>query len=218
MASPRAIMNPTQRTKIFDRFQKSNPNPTTELSYNGAYQLMVAVILSAQATDKSVNKATTKLFEIAPSPHDMVALGEEALSELIHSIGLYKNKAKNIIKTSEKIIEYYGENVPDKYDDLINLPGIGRKTALVILNTLFDHPVIPVDTHVFRVSTRTGIASGKTVMEVDRNLHKLVPQRYRKNAHHWLVLHGRYTCMAKKPLCRECIIQDLCEHQCKNFG
>ncbi|WP_092483134.1 endonuclease III [Candidatus Ichthyocystis hellenicum] len=211
-------MNPTKRAKIFDRFEKNNPNPTTELSYNSAYQLIVAVILSAQATDKSVNKATAKLFEVAPSPRNMVDLGEEALSELIRSIGLYKSKAKNIIKTSEKIINDHRENIPNKYDDLIKFPGVGRKTALVILNTFFDHPVIPVDTHVFRVSQRTRIAPGKTVIEVDRKLHRLVPQRYRKNAHHWLVLHGRYVCTARKPQCRKCIIQDLCEHQCKNFS
>ncbi|WP_092400939.1 MULTISPECIES: endonuclease III [Candidatus Ichthyocystis] len=210
-------MSDEERAEIFERFKKDRPEPTTELVYEGGYQLLVAVILSAQATDKSVNNVTANLFKVAPSPHSMVAMGKEKLSEFIRTVGLYRNKASNIIRASEKLIKDHGGDVPSSYDELVALPGVGRKTAQVVLNTLFNHPVIAVDTHVFRVSNRTGIASSKNVADMDKKINKAVPIKYKKYAHHWLILHGRYTCRSQKPLCGRCIIMDLCEYQNKNL-
>ncbi|MBN3859521.1 endonuclease III [Neisseriaceae bacterium PsAf] len=205
-------MNQEKRIEIFKRFEKANPNPQTELNYSSAYELLVAVILSAQATDVSVNKVTDVLFQVANTPQKMLKLGEGALENYIKSIGLYKNKAKNIILCSQKLISDYDGEVPRDRRELESLAGVGRKTANVVLNTLYDEPVIAVDTHVFRVANRTGIAKGKTVLEVEKKLEKNIPKPYLKNAHHWLVLHGRYVCKARKPLCSQCIINDLCDY------
>lgn len=208
-------MNPQKRREIYQRFKAANPKPTTELVHQTPFELLVAVILSAQATDKSVNKATEQLFKVANTPAAMIALGEERLKEYIKSINLYNNKARNIIKTSAILLERHGGQVPGERAALEALPGVGRKTANVILNTAFGQPVIAVDTHIFRVANRTGLAPGKDVNEVERKLTKFTPDEYKHDAHHWLVLHGRYVCVARKPRCPECLIRDLCEYRHK---
>ncbi len=208
----RNFMNAKQRREIFERFQKQNPSPTTELHYKSHFELLVAVILSAQATDVSVNKATESLFKVANTPKKMLELGETGLKKYIKSIGLYNSKAANIIKTCKILAERFQSQVPKTRAELESLPGVGRKTANVILNTAFEQDSIAVDTHIFRVANRTGLAPGKTPLEVELKLEKVVPKEYRKDAHHWLILHGRYTCKARKPDCPNCIIRDLCEY------
>jgi endonuclease III len=210
-------MNSIKRKEIFTRFKLANPNPTTELKYASPFELLIAVILSAQATDKSVNVATQKLFAKANTPEKILALGETGLREIIKSIGLYKTKARNILATCQLLIQYHRSEVPQTRDQLEQLPGVGRKTANVILNTAFGEPTIAVDTHIFRVANRTGIAPGKTVLEVELKLLKNVPPAFRHDAHHWLILHGRYICVARKPKCAICMINDLCEYKEKNF-
>ncbi|HFQ14439.1 MAG TPA: endonuclease III [Gammaproteobacteria bacterium] len=208
-------MNKQKRHEIFSRLRQHNPAPTTELNYSNTFELLIAVILSAQATDKGVNKATEKLFRVAGTPEKMLALKESGLKEYIKTIGLYNSKAKNILKTCKILIEKHGGEVPEDRAALEALPGVGRKTANVILNTAFGHPTIAVDTHIFRVANRTGIAPGKTVLEVEKKLLKFVPDEFKQDAHHWLILHGRYTCIARKPRCGSCIIEDLCEYRHK---
>ena len=208
-------MNPHKRQEIFARFRAANPQPRTELVYGSAFELLVAVILSAQATDKSVNKATADLFRAAHTPAGMLALGVKGLSKYIKSIGLYNAKAKNIIAMSRLLLERHGGEVPASREALEELPGVGRKTANVILNTAFGQATIAVDTHIFRVANRTGIAPGKTVREVEEKLMKFVPAEFRQDAHHWLILHGRYVCKARRPACPVCIIADLCEYRHK---
>ncbi|HEB59030.1 MAG TPA: endonuclease III [Gammaproteobacteria bacterium] len=210
-------MNEKTIAEIFRRLKKANPAPTTELKYRTPFQLLIAVILSAQATDKGVNKATGPLFRAAPNAKKMLALGEDGLKEYIKTIGLFNTKAKNIIRTCEILVEKYNGKVPEDRAALEALPGVGRKTANVILNTAFGHPTIAVDTHIFRVSNRTGIAPGKTPLEVEKKLLEVVPERYKQDAHHWLILHGRYTCVARKPRCGSCVIEDLCEYPDKNL-
>ncbi|HKO89452.1 MAG TPA: endonuclease III [Burkholderiales bacterium] len=208
-------MNPAKRAEIFARFQKQNPAPTTELEYTTPFELLVAVILSAQATDKGVNLATRKLFPIANTPEAIYQLGYEGLASYIQTIGLYRGKGKNIIETARLLLEHHGGQVPNDRAALESLPGVGRKTANVILNTIFGHPTIAVDTHIFRVANRTGIAPGKDVVEVETKLMKFVPKEYQLHAHHWLILHGRYVCIARRPECWRCIINDLCEYKAK---
>ena len=208
-------MNPVKRHEIFARLKKSNPRPTTELQYRTPFELLVSVILSAQATDKSVNKATAELFKVAHTPQQIHDLGLRGLKSYIKSIGLYNTKAANILKTCRILMEQHGGQVPDTRADLQALPGVGRKTANVILNTAFGQPTIAVDTHIFRVANRTGLAPGKSVLAVEMKLLKLVPEEYRHDAHHWLILHGRYTCIARKPRCPGCVIYDLCEYRSK---
>lgn len=205
-------MNRTRRTEIFCRLREHNPHPTTELHYNSAFELLIAVILSAQATDVSVNKATAKLFPVANTPEGILTLGLDGLKAHIKTIGLYNTKALNIIHTCRILLEQHAGKVPEERDALEALPGVGRKTANVILNTAFGQPTIAVDTHIFRVSNRTGIAGGKTVREVEDRLMRVVPEEFRQDAHHWLILHGRYTCLARKPRCGSCVIEDLCEY------
>lgn len=205
-------MNEKTRTEIFKRFKKQNPHPTTELKYHSHFELLIAVILSAQATDVSVNKATEKLFPIANTPEKILALGEKKFKSYINSIGLYNTKGSNILKTCEILIQQHHGKVPNTREALESLPGVGRKTANVILNTLFGEPTIAVDTHIFRVSNRTRLAVGKTPHEVEVELLRVVPKEFRKDAHHWLILHGRYTCIARRPRCSQCIIRDLCEY------
>lgn len=196
--------------KLFTRFEADKPDPKTELDFINPYTLVVAVALSAQTTDKAVNKATKPLFEIAYNPFDMVALGEEKLSAMIASIGLYRNKAKNVIKLSQILIDQYGGQVPLNRDALMALPGVGRKTASVVLNELNIEPAIAVDTHVYRVAHRLGIADATTPDKVEAQLMAIIPQKWLTRAHHWLILHGRYTCVARKPACERCIVADLC--------
>ncbi len=205
-------MNKTKREQIFKRFQKANQKPTTELVYHNTFELLISVILSAQATDISVNKATAKLYPNANTPDAIYALGETGLKKYIKTIGLYNSKAKNIIKTCKLLIDKHHSRVPRSRHELEALPGVGRKTANVILNTAFGEPTIAVDTHIFRVANRTKIATGKTPLEVEKKLLKFIPKEYQLDAHHWLILHGRYTCTARKPKCGECLIQDLCEY------
>jgi endonuclease-3 len=208
-------MNQQKRTEIFTRLRKANPHPTTELNYGNPFQLLVAVTLSAQSTDVGVNKATAALFRKVRTPQAMLKLGEAGLKEHIRTIGLYNNKAKNILAASRILVEQHRGKVPDRREALEALPGVGRKTANVILNTAFGQPTIAVDTHIFRVSNRTGIAPGKNVNEVERRLLKFVAEEFRHDAHHWLILHGRYTCIARTPRCGSCIIEDLCEYRHK---
>ena len=208
-------MNPAKRAEIFSRLRTANPSPTTELTYRTPFELLVSVVLSAQATDKSVNLATDKLFPVARTPQAMLDLGEAGLTPYIQRIGLYRGKAKNIIATSRMLLEQFGGEVPRGREKLESLPGVGRKTANVILNTAFGEPTIAVDTHIFRVSNRTGIAPGKNVVEVERKLMKFVAEEFRLDAHHWLILHGRYVCKARKPECPACAIRDLCEYRHK---
>ncbi len=208
-------MNKDKRYAIFSRLQNENPTPTTELNYASPFELLIAVILSAQATDISVNKASAKLFALANTPEAMLALGESGLKKYIKTIGLYNSKASNIIKTCRILLEQHNGQVPEHQNELEALPGVGRKTANVVRNTAFGYPTIAVDTHIFRVANRTHIAPGKTVLEVEKKLLKFVPQEFRQDAHHWLILHGRYTCIARKPRCGSCIIEDLCEYKHK---
>lgn len=208
-------MNAEKRLEIFRRFRKVNPHPTTELEYTTPFELLIAVILSAQATDVSVNKATRKLYPVANTPAKMLALGVEGLTDYIRTIGLYRNKAKNVIETCRILVEQHNGEVPRSREALEALPGVGRKTANVVLNTAFGEPTIAVDTHIFRVSNRANIAPGKNVDEVERKLLKVVPEEFRHDAHHWLILHGRYTCIARKPQCWNCLIADLCEYKDK---
>jgi len=208
-------VNPAKRAEIFRRLSSLNPEPATELQYRNPFELLVAVVLSAQATDKSVNLATPRLFQAAGSPAAMLALGQEGLEEYIKTIGLYRTKAKNLIAACRLLIERHGGEVPSKRDALESLPGVGRKTANVILNSAFGEPTIAVDTHIFRVANRTGLAPGKNVVEVENKLLKFVPEQYRRHAHHWLILHGRYVCKARKPECPACPIRDLCEYRHK---
>jgi len=208
-------MNPAKRAEIFRRLAAQNPNPETELNYSSAFELLIAVVLSAQATDIGVNKATDKLYPVANSPAAILELGEAGLKSYIKTIGLFNTKAKNVLKTCRILLEQHGGQVPQNRKDLEALPGVGRKTANVILNTAFGQPTIAVDTHIFRVSNRTRIAPGKTPLEVEKKLLKFVPDEYKQGAHHWLILHGRYVCKARKPLCTDCIISDLCEYRGK---
>lgn len=210
-------MNSAKRYEIFACLKSLNPHPTTELEYHSPFELLIAVILSAQATDKSVNLATRKLFSQANTPEKILALGETGLMEFIKSIGLYKTKAKNILATCQLLIQQHHSEVPRKREQLEKLPGVGRKTANVVLNTAFGEPTIAVDTHIFRVANRTGIAPGKNVLEVELKLLKVVPQEFRLDAHHWLILHGRYVCKARKPECAICKINHLCEFKDKNI-
>ncbi|MFN3580076.1 MAG: endonuclease III [Pseudomonas sp.] len=208
-------MNKQKREEIFRRLREDNPNPTTELAYSNPFELLIAVILSAQATDVGVNKATAKLYPVANTPEAIYALGVEGLSEYIKTIGLYNSKAKNVIETCRILVEQHGSQVPDNREALEALPGVGRKTANVVLNTAFGHPAMAVDTHIFRVSNRTGIAPGKNVLEVERKLMRHVPKEYLVDAHHWLILHGRYVCKARTPQCGSCRIEDLCDYRFK---
>lgn len=204
-------MNRNKRREIFTRLKAENPHPTTELAYQSPFELLVAVILSAQATDISVNKATQKLFAVANTPGKLLELGVDSLKNHIRTIGLYNNKALNIIKTCEILLREHDSQVPAQREALEKLPGVGRKTASVVLNTAFGQPTIAVDTHIFRVSNRTGIAKGKNVLVVEKGLLRHVPEAFRQDAHHWLILHGRYICTARKPRCSACILEDLCE-------
>jgi endonuclease-3 len=206
-------MNPQKRRQIFERFRKANPNPTTELHYGTPFELLVAVVLSAQATDKSVNLATARLFPA--TPEKIVKLGVAGLEDYIKSIGLYRMKAKNVVELSRIVLEEHGGEVPSTREALERLPGVGRKTANVVLNTAFGQPTIAVDTHLFRVANRTGLAPGKDPRQVEDKLMKFTPPEFLKNAHHWLILHGRYVCLARKPGCPECLIRDLCEYRKK---
>ena len=208
-------MNKTKRHEIFSRLQKDNPKPTTELNFNSTFELLIAVILSAQATDKGVNIATAKLYAVANTPEAIYKLGLDGLKKYIKTIGLYNTKAKNIIKTCKILIDKHDSTVPDDQKKLEALPGVGRKTANVVRNTAFGHPTMAVDTHIFRVSNRTKIAPGKNVLEVEKKLIKFIPQEFMIDAHHWLILLGRYTCVARKPRCGSCLIEDLCEFKDK---
>ncbi len=208
-------MNKHKRQEIFTRFRAENPKPETELNYSSNFELLISVILSAQATDVGVNKATAKLYPVANTPEHIYALGVDGLSEYIKTIGLYNSKAKNVIATCKLLIEQHNSIVPEDREALEALPGVGRKTANVVLNTAFGHPAMAVDTHIFRVSNRTKIAPGKTVLAVEKALMKFVPDEFLVDAHHWLILHGRYTCIARKPRCGSCIISDLCEYKDK---
>jgi endonuclease-3 len=205
-------MNQAKRAEIFRRLQAIDPHPTTELLYRTPFELLVAVVLSAQATDKGVNLATRKLFPVANTPEKILALGEDGLRDYIKTIGLYQSKGKHIIQTCRILIDEHNGEVPADRESLEKLPGVGRKTANVILNTAFGQPTIAVDTHIFRVANRTKLAPGKTPLEVEKKLLKFVPDEFKKDAHHWLILHGRYTCIARKPKCNECVIADLCEY------
>jgi len=208
-------MNPAKRQEIFERFRKANPEPRGELEYRTPFELLIAVILSAQATDKSVNLATRSLYRVANTPKAMLALGMDGLIERIKRIGLYRSKAKNILATCELLLQQHEGKVPQEREALEQLPGVGRKTANVVLNIAFGQPTIAVDTHIFRVGNRTGIAPGKTPLEVEQKLLKFVPPEFRLHAHHWLILHGRYVCKARKPECPQCLIEDLCEFRGK---
>jgi endonuclease III len=210
-------MNSAKRHEIFSRLRAANPHPATELEHRTPFELLIAVVLSAQATDKGVNLATRKLFPVANTPEEIAALGEAGLIEYIKTIGLYKSKAKHIIAACRMLIEKHGSEVPADRAALESLPGVGRKTANVILNTAFGQPTMAVDTHIFRVSNRIGLAPGKTVLEVEKKLLRVVPKEFMVDAHHWLILHGRYVCQARKPKCGECIIADLCEYTGKTL-
>ena len=204
-------MNPAKRAEIFARLAASNPSPTTELEYKTTYQLLVAVVLSAQATDKGVNRATRPLFRAHPTPQAVLALGVDGLEEYIQTIGLYRTKAKNVIELTRLLLERHSGEVPDDREALEALPGVGRKTANVVLNTAFGEPTLAVDTHVFRVSNRTGLAPGRNPLAVELKLLDVIPEKYMMHAHHWLILHGRYVCLARRPLCEKCVIADLCK-------
>ena len=205
-------MNPAKRRAIFERFREGNPNPRTELAYTTPFELLVAVVLSAQATDKSVNKATARLFPAANTPAAIAKLGVEGLTPYISAIGLFRNKAKNVVALSEILLRDHGGKVPADREALEALPGVGRKTANVVLNTAFGEPTMAVDTHIFRVANRTGLAPGKDVREVEDTLMRVVPAEFLHDAHHWLILHGRYTCIARKPKCPQCPIRDICRY------
>jgi endonuclease-3 len=210
-------MNSVKRKEIFLRLQTANPHPTTELEYSSPFELLVAVMLSAQATDKSVNLATRELFPVANTPQKIIDLGEDNLREYVLRIGLYQTKSKHIMQTCRLLLSQHIGQVPQTREALEALPGVGRKTANVMLNTAFGQPTIAVDTHIFRISNRIGLAPGKTVEEVEKKLLKVVPDEFKLDAHHWLILHGRYICQARKPKCGECIIQELCEYKQKVF-
>jgi len=210
-------MNKAKRIEIFSRLREDNPHPTTELNFSDPFELLISVILSAQATDKGVNKATAKLYPIANTPEAIAALGEEGLKNYIKTIGLYNSKGKNIIKTCRMLIEQHDSAVPDNRESLEALPGVGRKTANVVLNTAFGQPTMAVDTHIFRVANRTKIAHGKDVVEVEKRLVRLIPEEFMMDAHHWLILLGRYICTARKPKCGACLIEDLCEFKKKVY-
>jgi endonuclease-3 len=211
-------MSPARRHELFRRLREANPEPKSELEYRTPFELLVAVVLSAQATDKSVNLATPKLFALAPTPQAMLALSEERVTEQIRTIGLYRTKAKNLIALSRMLVERHGGEVPATRDALEALPGVGRKTANVVLNVAFGEPTIAVDTHVFRVANRTGLAPGKNPEEVEAKLLKATPPEFLRHAHHWLILHGRYVCLARKPGCPQCVIRDLCAFRGKTRG
>lgn len=198
--------------EVFERFKKANPNPTSELKWTNPFTLLVSVVLSAQATDKSVNKATEALYKIADTPQKILSLGEDNLISYIKSIGLYKSKAKHIIELSKMLISEFDSKIPDNLDDLIKLPGVGRKTANVVLNVLFNKPTMPVDTHLLRISPKIGLAEGIAPIEIEKSLCARIPQEYMNHAHHWLILHGRYICTARNPHCENCIINDICKH------
>jgi endonuclease-3 len=208
-------MNRTKIAEIFKRLRAANPAPRSELEFSSPFELLVAVVLSAQATDKSVNLATRELFRHANTPHGLLQLGADSLERYIKRIGLYRTKAKNILAACRMLVERHDGAVPRSREELEQLPGVGRKTANVILNTAFGEPTIAVDTHIFRVANRTGIARGKSVLAVELKLHKVVPEEFRRDAHHWLLLHGRYVCKARKPECPACLIADLCEYRYK---
>ena len=210
-------MNSSKRFEIFSRLKAANPNPATELVYKTPFELLIAVVLSAQATDRSVNIATKILFQKANTPEKIFSLGEIELKKYIKSIGLYKTKAKNILATCNLLIQNHNSSVPQTREELEKLPGVGHKTANVILNTAFGKPTIAVDTHIFRISNRTGLATGKNVSEVELKLLKFVPKQFHQDAHHWLILHGRYVCKARKPECTKCIIEDMCDFKEKKF-
>jgi endonuclease-3 len=211
-------MNAAKRHEIFLRLQQQNPHPTTELEFHSPFELLIAVLLSAQATDISVNAATRQLYPVANTPKKILALGEEKLREYVQRIGLYKTKAKHIIQTCKILLEQHKGEVPQTREALEALPGVGRKTANVVLNTAFGQPTIAVDTHIFRVSNRTAIAPGKDVLEVEHKLIKFIPAEFKQDAHHWLILHGRYVCQARKPKCGQCLIENLCEYKKKEFA
>jgi len=213
-----AQMNKAQIETFFERLSAADPSPTTELSYSNNFTFLVAVVLSAQATDVGVNKATAKLFKIADTPQKMQRLGEDGLIEHIRTIGLFRNKAKNVIGLCGQLIDRHGGEVPNDRESLEALPGVGRKTANVVLNSAFGEPTIAVDTHIFRLSNRTGLAPGKNVVEVENKLLKRVPEQYRQHAHHWLILHGRYVCKARKPDCSNCIVADVCQYKAKTIS
>jgi endonuclease-3 len=208
-------MNPQKRRAIFETLQSLNPHPTTELEHESPFELLISVMLSAQATDVSVNRAMRRMYPVANTPAKVLALGEEGVTEYIRTIGLYRTKAKNVIATCRILVEQYGGEVPDDREALEALPGVGRKTANVILNTAFGHPTMAVDTHIFRVSNRTGLAPGKDVRAVETALEKFVPDEFKQDAHHWLILHGRYVCRARVPECWHCAIEPLCEYRPK---
>ncbi|MFV9979338.1 MAG: endonuclease III [Francisella endosymbiont of Hyalomma asiaticum] len=208
-------MNKQKRIQIFETWKRNDPKPSTELEYTSNFELLIAVILSAQATDIGVNKATKILFKVANTPEQIYALGEQKLAEYIKSIGLYKTKAKNVIATCKDLIEKFNSTVPNNFDDLISLAGVGRKTANVVLNTVFGQPKIAVDTHIFRLANRIPLAKGKNVNEVEKKLLRVIPREYLHDAHHWIILHGRYICTAQRPKCRNCIIYDYCEFKNK---
>ena len=211
-------MNTKIIREIFLRFRKANPHPTTELVYHSSFELLIAVILSARATDKSVNKATEKLFKVANTPEKFLTLGEKELKDYIKTIGLYKTKAKNIMQTCQLLVEKFHSRVPRTREELESLPGVGRKTANVVLNTAFGEPTIAVDTHILRVANRIGLVHAKTPLEVEKQLDKVIPSEFKHDAHHWLILHGRYVCVARKPHCPRCIIRDLCEYKHKTVA
>ena len=208
-------MNKHIRTEMFQRWREANPHPTTELQFSTPFELLIAVLLSAQATDTGVNKATAKLFPVANTPQAMLDLGLEGIMQYTRTIGLYKTKSKHIIETCKILVQQYGGEIPHTREELEALPGVGRKTANVVLNTAFRQPVMAVDTHIFRVANRTKLAPGKNVREVEDKLMKFIPKKFLLDAHHWLILHGRYTCKAQKPQCNQCLIYDLCEYEGK---
>ena len=213
--APGSRLTPAEIEEIFRRFARMSPHPKTELHYADPFTLLVAVVLSAQATDTSVNKATPDLFTTADTPEKLIALGEAKLTDKIKTIGLYRGKARNLIALSQKLVQEFGGKVPDNREALVSLPGVGRKTANVVLNVAFGQPAIAVDTHIFRVSNRTGLAPGKTPLDVELTLDRVVPERYKHNCHHWLILHGRYVCKARKPECWRCLINDICLYEPK---
>lgn len=206
------LLSEKEIVKVFERFKKQNPEPKSELEYSSPFTLLVAVVLSAQATDKSVNKVTRELFKVAKSPEQMVELGEEKLIDYIRSIGLYKNKAHNVIELSKMLISEFNSQVPSTREELEKLPGVGRKTANVVLNVVFNQPTMPVDTHLLRISPKIGFAKGNSTLEIEKSLVERIPKKYMLHAHHWLILHGRYVCTARSPKCDECIINDICKH------
>lgn len=217
LRKPAKPFSPRETALFFERLKRRNPDPRTELVFANPFTLLVAVVLSAQATDKGVNKATERLFKAVQTPRQMLQLGEEELTSYVRTIGLYRTKARNILALSRALIERYDGNVPDNRDALESLPGVGRKTANVVLNEAFGEPTIAVDTHVFRVANRTGLAPGNTPLAVESRLLSVVPKRYRRGAHHWLILHGRYVCVARKPKCPDCVVRDLCRYPAKTM-